>query len=343
MVWPVRGRAAPSISPAACTNQDVIRRSTSFKSKELLYKSNMGCTNYCEGFPNENNKSIISPCVNVPKSRNINKQLKSMHKTSANWNCSRPSKPTKIAAKLYADSGIGSNNSHETCYNIRSIIRKNVLPIIESFNKKQFHADCVSNKNDTYIAYIKSVKKQKEEDTNINKSIIRCERKIGGNYQTAFARKLSRNKPVDTKSFVMNGINFEVHSKRGVSPTESVEHLKSNISKEMNLMLYDFNGASRRLGNEAKNIKNSSKYNSNVESTIKKIYLNNTSERFYKGRDRNQKQKVNNTTSTHDGTYEKLSKIEEESQETDTCAQDNYVYPLSQITNNSIIPHKICF
>ena len=51
----------------------------------------------------------------------------------------------------------------------------------------------------------------------------------------------------DTHSFNINGINFEIRSKCDNSSMNSLEYLKANVSKDMNLMCYDFNGSKKRM------------------------------------------------------------------------------------------------
>lgn len=306
---PTRGHAAPSISPALVTNPDAIRRSTSFKYQELPYRKPLGCTYYDEGFCHKKDDSTATPNVLKAKSKNRKKQLTSMHKTAAHWNVGNSSiieyeDSTLVVGKPYKKS----------CFIGRkeSIPQSSVLPKIDSTGKGQFDAENSSNKEDSYIAYIKNKKKLKAETGYLNITKQRNER-IQEHTPITSARRFSKEKQQikagDSKSFVMNGINFEVHSRKSGSPTESVEQLKGQITKEMSLMFYDFNGAAQRIHNESPPLKeNSTSKNKNgAESTLRRIYQNKTTEKFYKakkGRSVNKVcNKVNNTTSTHDGTW----------------------------------------
>jgi len=129
------------------------------------------------------------------------------------------------------------------------------LPELSFKENTKFNPNPTSEKRDEYIRYIISNKKSKLEGKNNNRS--RCRKGINPKTKGDFSIDLARRDSIlssdssEVRSFNFGGISFEVHSKGDGSSMNSLEHLESNISKEMSLMFYDFNGAKSRVSSNS--------------------------------------------------------------------------------------------
>jgi len=242
-----------------------------------------------------------------------------MVRTAENWNNNYYESPGNNKNKFVK--GIKGLNKagNQSCSEDKPKIIS-IFPNIDN-QDKQFTIENTANEEDAYIKYIKSKKKNKNRiaetgyltklrTTNIKRG------KEDSNNKISSARRNSKeisNSGAEAQSFTMNGINFEVHSKVNGSPTDSFKHFKGQISQEMNLMFYDFNGSAQRVNSESPKPQEFSqnKTKSGVESTLRKIYQNKTSDRFFKKSRKEEghkdNQKASNTKSTHDATVDRPS------------------------------------
>jgi hypothetical protein len=340
-------KATPALSVALATNADAIRRSSSFKYKGVPYRIPFGCTYYGEGIDSSNHSQNTPTIINA-KIGSRKKRMTSMIKTFTNWG------NNKTSSKEYLESNYQCKKS--SCK--KSYLNSSQLPNIEA-NQKQFNADECGSTEDAYIKYIKSKKKCKEAETGYLTKLRSFKGKNMDSSQLASARRRSKdnsNEVVETQSFTMNGINFEVHSRSGASPTESLKNFDSQISQGMDLMFYDFNGSAQRKASESPRpheYKQSTRKNHN-DSEIIKVYQNRTTEKFYKKAVRDIKRDANNNTkSTHDATAERASEHSPQrlhNEEDYASQEDNNVFedsrsckkrksppPLAPVTNNGIL------
>ena len=342
--------------------EDSIRHSVSFISKPPPGGNEIGGTYYCDKESSTGSDVIVSK----PRSTNRKKRLISMQKTAAEWD--RKTSCNNAGSDCLHDSSFlsvyggdassilkkGRANIHNKINPEKQKVQAtiNMLPSITQKEKNRFVPDptAAADKKDDYIRYIVSKKsKQATGDSlgsgRLSQTKMRgseaC-RKSEGIAVLGSARRLSKDNATNdnTHSFNLGGIAFEVHTKSETSPNDSFEHMKTQVSKEMNLMFYDFNGAGKRMmANESSQVKecnNSnittptiastttippSKKKSHAESVLRMVYQNKSAEKFFQKNAkavRNSK-KMKSTSSTHDVTVTvtsvKHSKLEEDEEE----------------------------
>jgi hypothetical protein len=163
-----------------------------------------------------------------------------MHKTSIKWGLHEYGK--NIRKK-------GNCSKQRKCNGTKE------LPELSFKENTKFDPNPTSEKRDEYIRYIISNKKSKLERKNDSRS--RCRKAMNAKTKGDFSIDLARRDSIlssdssEVRSFNFGGISFEVHSKGDGSSMNSLEHLEPNISKEMSLMFYDFNGARSRVNSNS--------------------------------------------------------------------------------------------
>ena len=228
-----------------------IQRSTSFKMNSLQYSNAFGCTYYgAHSFCNakDPDKDIARPITR--KKRSV-----IMDKTTVNWNC--PNNNSYYEAfsiygkgeqekKVYDKNRMHINNQ----FMGQKSYFKNIkgLPRILLRNAAKFDPNIIEEDRDEYIQYIINKKRGKSnENFKFNKN------HHGYKMLTGSGRK---DKTPSVKQVRINGIDFEINSKCDISPKCSLDYLKSNITKEMNLICYDFNGAKKRMVSDSPQFRN---------------------------------------------------------------------------------------
>ena len=212
-----------------------IRRSTSFKSKPLQGTGVFGCTYY--GRNSFYNPSEIPK--EKPKSPIRKTRIETVNKTTNNWN--NPVNNPYGGLSIY-----NKKDNKVLKKNIKCLMNDYIdqnqkldkLPKITLKNEVKFSASPVSEKRDEYIRYILNNKRKRNA---IGKFDL-----VTKNISMGSARK-SKN----VQMMNIEGVNFEIYSKCGASPERSLEYLKADMTKEMNLMCYDFNGAGKRMASDS--------------------------------------------------------------------------------------------
>ncbi len=315
-------------------SEDAIRRSTSFKSKAVPQRLALGCTYYPKDSSGE-------PSSQKPKSASRKKRLVSMHKTAADWNqagYAHDYSYDSCMVSVYGNEPVAKNQKSRTHTKNQFSSQKPKMQLVENTTglpkiirkeQKRFVPENVAGgtgleRKDEYIRYIISKKKAKAAAAAAEASGRLSRAKVRGGEMgrradegTPAAAESARRGSKDTStnntidntphSFNLGGITFEVHSKRGTSPSDSVEYLRSQVSKEMNLMFYDFNGAAKRLASESPQPKEyptpQKATKPTAESTIRMIYQNKTAEKFFQRKaNAAGAKKMKSTASTHDAT-----------------------------------------
>lgn len=175
------------------------------------------------------------------------KVLISMHRTAIKWGFHEYGK--RNDKKSRGRMNLNCSKQRRKC-NITS-----ELPELSFKENAKFNPNPTSEKRDEYIRYIISNKKALLDKKNDSKSKCRraMNQKPKGDFSVDLARRDSilSNDSSEIRSFNMGGISFEVHSKGDGSSMNSLEYLEPNISKEMSLMFYDFNGARSRVNSNS--------------------------------------------------------------------------------------------
>lgn len=380
----------PAVTIVGLNNADEnIRRSTSFKSKQIQQHKVLGCTYYPKepDFANSvSNQNDIS--LSKPKSASRKKRIVSMHKTTAAWSQSNSNNLQSLNNQSVNNNDYSYDTSSSSAYGVepniiktknRAVLQKNAphpqkpkmslaenLPKIPRKERQKFVPDPITEKRDEYIRYILKKKRNKRMEAPNGRNSRAKNRNLDRKddvftVTTNSARRESKDTPTsinnsntidNTHSFNLGGINFEVHSKKGASPNDSVEHLKSYVMKDMSLMFYDFNGAGKRLASESPPPKDysTSKRKLNAESMLKLIYQNKTSDKFFQRKTRpvNISKKTQSNASTHDATISektcnsmKHSMIEDDSNDgslsserSENSYQSNAKMNIIKISNN---------
>ena len=260
-----------------------------FKLKEVhkkSYKNEIDDTNNIESNKNQlyihTKKKSILRCTHYPNNEYYNNEVTverkksplkkkvmiSMHKTTNNWGIKNEHSYGKRNNKTK-----GELNLYER-YNLQTKVEE--LPELSIKENTKFNLNPTSYEKDQYIRYIMDNKKSLIERKISNK---KYSKKISQKEDLSMdsGRRdsiLSNNS--DLRSFKLGGISFEVHSKVDNSSVSSLEYLEPNISKEMNLMFYDFNGSQTRMNSN-------SPYSENPSSNRKKVPMpNKTVQNFFK-------------------------------------------------------------
>jgi len=239
------------------------------KSRNSPLSNVPGCTAYPKGTHNQTEdnteykrKSPIRKKVIIP-----------MHKTTFNW--AIKNQHTYGNVKGNAE-GINKKRGCE-------------LPEIPFKENAKFIPHPVSEKRDEYIRYIANSKKSAlgaREDYNK----IRNFKLKDVSIDSARGNGMFSNES-KTHSFSLGGVNFEVQSKCDTS-VNSLEHMRTDISKEMNLMFYDFNGSKKRIDSGLP------RHDSLSPNKKRVAYPNKTTNKFFQRRNLSDKQ--SNTNSFND-------------------------------------------
>jgi hypothetical protein len=192
-----------------------------------------------------------------------------MHKTTFNW-------------AIHNDYGKSKDN-------LNSSKRKDEaeLPEIPFKENTKFVPNPISEKRDEYIRYIANTKKKSamEAKDNVRNGNRRTRNtKLKEDYSVDSARRDSN----ETRTFNLGGISFEVRAKGDIPSVNSLEYMKTSVSKEMNLMFYDFNGAKKRMNSGSPRPENVSPNGKRIG--MKTVYPSKTTGKFFQRRKQSNKQ-----------------------------------------------------
>jgi len=243
----------------------------SSKSRNFPFSNVLGCTAYPKG-----NYTHVEKRQKSPTRKKI---LIPIHKTTFNW-------------ALHNDYGKSKDN-----LNLSKRKNETELPEIPLKENTKFIPNPISEKRDEYIRYIANIKKKlpiesRENIRNGNKKTRNT--KLKEDFSVDSAKRDSN----DIKTFNLGGISFEVRAKGDTSSINSLEYMKTSISKEMNLMFYDFNGAKKRMNSESPRPEDVLSNGKRIGTKI--VYPSKTTGKFFQRKKQSNKQPTDKTTSFHD-------------------------------------------
>ena len=303
-----------------------IKRSTSFLNKEQICINPHESTTYGISFNGQMAKKINDSRNSCEESIEA-----VMNKSAVNWNpkYNRTSNKCKIILKCKENAQNDKETDKQSC----------MLPTLKQSKRidKALIKESLNNTKDSYIKYILRKRQAKEQTLKNN-----CKNKIGDN-----------SNEVNNRIINIEGINFEVSSrnKNSISPSSN---MSNHVSKQMNLINYDFNGSSFKI-NQSPKQSLISRINNNLNSNTDSKITTLTSFNFYNCRAKfpkllRLKQKIKDSSCLNNQQFQKESMKENmpENEWYGKFSEKKESTPLSTITNNygntncsSIISQKL--
>lgn len=270
-----------------------IQRSTSFKTKSFQRPTAFGCSHY--GKKSFCNKNEISKENHKSPMKKV--QFSIMNKTTNNWNHPINNQCYKKENHIIRKNIRCANNK----YNMPKLSPQK-LPDIYSKEDMRFNPIPVSEKRDEYIRYI--LNNRRKRYFNYKPEVISNNTSMG-----------STRKNTDIQAMNIEGINFEIHSKDKASPEMSLDYLKNHMTKEMNLMCYDFNGIVKRMNTDSSQQRNFEKClpkmrkrSMNPENDIR---VNKTTGKFFSGNENIMRLTVNEDNEKSVGSFSNMHILED--------------------------------